>query len=90
MTILRENVASSNVAALGYDRNTQTLEVAYKPNKDGLSRVYAYAPVMPFEFDAMTQPGNSIGRAIAHIKTNGGIVATLVAEIRDGQESRIM
>ncbi len=90
MTILREAVASSNVAAIGYNRETQTLEVEYKPNKDGISRVFAYAPVLPITWDEMTQPGNSIGRAIAHIKANRGITATLVAEIRDGQESRIM
>lgn len=90
MTILRETVSSSNVAALGYDDATQTLEVAFKPNKDGLARVFSYAPVLPIAWDEMIQPGNSIGRAISYIKRNRGITATLVAEIRDGQETRIL
>jgi hypothetical protein len=90
MTILRESVTSSNVASLGYDSETQRLEVAFKPNIHGVTRIFAYAPVLPVEWDAMMQPGASIGRAVARLVTHGGITATLVGEIRDGQESRIL
>jgi hypothetical protein len=87
--MIREAVRSSNIATMGYDPDRLTLEVSFHAH-DGLAKVWAYTPVLPVEFDALQQPGASIGSAIARFKKHGGITATLVAEVRDGIETRIL
>jgi hypothetical protein len=63
----RVPVTSSNVAAIGYDHATLTLEIVYQPDRKGDRRVYAYVDVpADVHFDLMRSP--SIGRAVNAIK----------------------
>lgn len=54
----RTKVESSAMHSVGYDDDTQTLEIAFLPNKDGCSRVWHYSPVDRSEYEAMIDPAN--------------------------------
>jgi hypothetical protein len=80
VSIVREAVESSNVAAIGYDEKLGVLEVVFKPGRKGLSPVYRYAPVLLDEYQAMKVPGASVGRCIHALKTNPRVTATRMAD----------
>jgi hypothetical protein len=76
----RTAVVSSNVAEVGYDEHTQTLEVAYRANRSGVVAVWSYAPVSLEAWQAMMAPGESVGRHINAIKAHPAIVGTKLAD----------
>jgi hypothetical protein len=76
----RTPVVSSNVGAVGYDPHTQTLEVAFRPTRAGVIKVWSYAPVSPEAFQDMMVPGESVGRHVNAIKLHPAIVATCLPD----------
>lgn len=65
-------VNSSQIASIGYDPGTKTLEVEFKSfNKDKPASVYQYDDVEPETHAALTS-ADSIGKHFgAHIKAGG-------------------
>ncbi len=57
----RQPIRSSNLAAVGYDDATQTLEIEFKPNRAGVAAVWQYRPVARDVYDAMLNPEQSAG-----------------------------
>jgi KTSC domain len=66
--MVRIPVQSSNVAAIGYDKETGTLEVEYKPSKLGFADVWEYFPVPVRVYEQMHEPRNSVGQIVNAIK----------------------
>jgi hypothetical protein len=63
----RVMVTSSNVKGVGYDADTQTLEVEFLNGG-----VYQYAPVDKETYDEIVDPANSAGRIIGAVKKELG------------------
>ena len=76
----RTAVASSNVAEVGYDADTQTLEVAFRPDRTGVSKVYQYSPVAQEAFDDLMVPGESVGRHINALKVHPVVTCTRLVD----------
>jgi hypothetical protein len=76
--MIREGVASSNIAAVGYDADARLLEIEFRPNKNGVSVVWQYADV-PADVYADFRASASLGHAFAAIKAAypGRKVATI-------------
>jgi hypothetical protein len=79
--MIRTPVDSSNLAAVGYDPDTGTLEVEFRPSKLGFVKVWEYFPVKPDVYDAMLDRRNSAGHILALIKTDPLITARLIDTI---------
>lgn len=77
----RQPIESSNIAKLGYDEATSTLEVEFKPARSGLAAVWQYVPIHREIFEAMCDPNESAGSILAVIKRDAGIVATRIETI---------
>src|SRR3990172_580214 len=52
----RTTVTSSNIASVGYDPATQTLEVEFKGNKKSKPRIYHYLNVPEWVFQDLIEP----------------------------------
>jgi len=61
----REPVSSNAVVSIGYDEDTNTLEVEYRHG-----HVYQYAHVSPDEHEALIN-APSIGRALQTLRARG-------------------
>ena len=62
--MVRTAVVSSNIAAIGYEAATKTLEVEFLP-RNGRAALWQYCPVEQSVVDEMLKPGVSVG-AIFH------------------------
>jgi hypothetical protein len=63
--MLRQPCNSSRIQTIGYDAATQTLEVEFRPGKDGGRKLYSYTPVsQETANDVIFAP--SIGSAFHH------------------------
>lgn len=69
------SVASSNLAAIGYDPATETLYVAFKAKPPAVPALYAYdgvPPAVPVLLWDVHQRGGSLGAALnEHVKRPG-------------------
>lgn len=77
----RSPVQSSNVAAIGYDPYTETLEVEFRPNREGLSPVWRYAPVPRALFADLFGEGASVGAGVATLRMNADVRAMHVDDV---------
>ena len=64
----RLSVESRHVKSLGYDAESQTLEVEFLNGA-----IYDYAPVSQEQFDAFSLPDVSVGRLLNAIKADAAI-----------------
>lgn len=76
----RVKVVSSNIAEVGYDAETQTLEVAFKPNRAGIVSVWRYSPVPQAVYDGMLAEDASVGSIVSSVKAAPGIAAYKAGE----------
>ncbi len=76
----RSPVQSSNVAAIGYDPYLETLEVEFRPGRDGFGAVWQYAPVPRGLFAELFGEGKSAGAAVATLRVNSDIRAVHVGD----------
>lgn len=60
----RMKVDSSAAAAVGYDPDTQVLEVEFHGKNGAPGKVWQYFPVSQSVYDEMMAPGGSIGRTL--------------------------
>ena len=74
MAIVRESVASSNVAEIGFDDDTATMEVQFRSGG-----VYHYSPIGREEYEAI-RTAESVGRAVNVLKGNPAVVAVRVEQ----------
>lgn len=75
-------VESSNIAAIGYDPSTRTLEVQFHPNRYGMASVWQYSPVDAAIYEQMRTPLASVGRLFhEYVKTRSDVTAQKVDEI---------
>ena len=67
-------VQSSNIASVGYDQDTKTLEIEFRPTKNKGSRVYIYFDVPYFIYsDLVNSAGfTSAGRYFREAVVKGG------------------
>jgi hypothetical protein len=66
----RIKVSSSMAAAMGYDPATRTFELVYKSMR-GFHAVWRYEGVEQAEFDAMLEPGASVGKIVHQLRDRG-------------------
>ncbi len=66
-------VQSSNILSVGYDQDTATLEVEFRPTKNKGSKIYIYYEVPAYIYDDLIAGGfGSVGRYFreAVVKSN--------------------
>jgi hypothetical protein len=78
--IIRENVDSSLIFAIGYDPTTETLAVEFHARKDGSRPVYTYSPVSA-DLYADLRAAESLGREFTARVKNAGIPFRLVETV---------
>lgn len=72
----RQAVESSAVKSLGYDAETQTLEVEFHPDRYGRCAVWQYAPVSSDIYASLIDSSRSVGRTLHEsVKKNAAITA---------------
>lgn len=76
----RVAVKSTAVRELGYDAETETMEVLYHPNRFGFCAVWRYTPVSQEQYDAFFAEGASVGRLLTQIKADLDIASFKVGE----------
>lgn len=77
----RLKVDSSAAAAVGYDPDTQVLEVEFHGKNGAPGKVWQYSPVSQAIYDEMMAPDGSIGRTLGQkVKANPAITAVDVTD----------
>jgi hypothetical protein len=71
----RVPVQSSNVLSVGYDVRSETMEVAYRPNREGVIRVYRYENVTLAQHEHV-MTSESVGRAVRMVASAPHVVCT--------------
>lgn len=84
--MLRESVRSSNIKTIGYDSETEQLEVEFFPDRSGRSAIWSYGGVATYEFHAVVT-AESVGSAFSALKKMK--VGRKVGFIENGIEHRI-
>ncbi len=77
----RSPVQSSNVAAIGYDPYTETLEVEFRPNRAGTASIWRYSPVPRGMFADLFGDGKSAGAAVGGLRMNPDVRSLHVDDI---------
>ena len=72
-------VKSSAAVSVGYDPETQTLEVEYLPRKDGSTPVFRYHPRSPEWYAELTSGLVSVGRMIHAMIRSGDVTITKIS-----------
>lgn len=79
--MIREAISSSNVVSIGYDALNEMLEIQFKADRHGTSKVYAYDDV-PGETAVDIMNAGSVGSAVSRFTRahRGRVVATIDAD----------